>query len=93
MPLPLLTMVKWVLKSKITRQMPSSNLNSNFISETKTNEKLSPLFLHYINFIGVIKDVLLNKSYKNIVWLCITMDELGIRKYSKAENYTPKPNF
>jgi hypothetical protein len=39
MPLPLLTMVKWVLKSKISRQMPNSNLNSHFISETKIDEK------------------------------------------------------
>ena len=76
--------------------MPSSNLNSNFISETKTNEKLSPLFLHCINFIDVIKDVFLNESCKNIVWVCIMMDGLAIRKYSmqsKAENYTPKPNL
>ena len=32
-------MVKWVLKSKISRQMPNSNLNSHFISETKIDEK------------------------------------------------------
>ena len=46
-----------------------------------------------MNFIGVIKDVFLYKSYKNMVWLCIMVDELAIRKYSvqsKAENYTPK---
>ena len=63
------------------RQMPSSNLNSNFLSETKIDEKWFPLFVIFSLRKFYWCDVFLNKHCKNIAWLCIMKDELAIRKY------------